>query len=114
MKPKFIFTLLCTIGLISCASSSENNVDDKIKVIFETDIGNDIDDALAMDMLYKYIESDRIEVLAVMINKNGVAPAEFTDILNTWYGHTDIPIGIVEMGLIVKPMPSTMPRSYAA
>lgn len=71
---------------------------DRLKVIFETDIGNDIDDALAMDMLYKYIDSGAIDVLAIMINKNGDAPAGYVDLMNVWYGHRDIPIGVIRNG----------------
>lgn len=85
------------ISLLSCTSTPQT-ADDRLKVIFETDIGNDVDDALAMDMLHKYIDEGKIDVLAVMINKNGTAPAEFTDIMNTWYGHPDIPVGIVRNG----------------
>ena len=64
-----------------------------VNVIFETDMGNDIDDAMALDMLYKYVEAGRVNLLAVMINKEGSAPAEFIDIMNTFYGH-QIPIGV--------------------
>ena len=85
------------ISLLSCTSTPQT-ADNRLKVIFETDIGNDVDDALAMDMLHKYIDEGKIDVLAVMINKNGTAPAEFTDIMNTWYGHPDIPVGIVRNG----------------
>lgn len=70
----------------------------RLKIIFETDIGNDIDDALAMDMLYKYIDSGAIDVLAIMINKNGEAPAVYVDLMNVWYGHRDIPIGVIRNG----------------
>ncbi|MBO4557222.1 MAG: nucleoside hydrolase [Bacteroidales bacterium] len=56
-------------------------------------MGNDIDDAMALDMLYKYVEEGRINLLAIMINKEGTAPAEFIDIMNTFYGH-QVPIGV--------------------
>ena len=56
-------------------------------------MGNDIDDAMALDMLYKYVDVGKVNLLAVMINKEGNAPAEFVDIMNTFYGH-QIPIGV--------------------
>ena len=34
-----------------------------------------------------------------MINKEGIHPPEFTDIMNRWYGYPDIPIGIIHNGV---------------
>lgn len=99
MKVRIVLLSVLMLALASCWSNSgKSDSSDKIKIIFETDLGNDVDDALAMDMLHKYIDDGRIEVLAIMINKNGEAPAEYADILNTWYGHSDIPIGIIRNG----------------
>lgn len=65
----------------------------KMNIIFETDMGNDVDDALAIDMLYKYNKQGRINLMAVMLNKEGEFPAKYIDMLNTWYGQKRIPIG---------------------
>ncbi len=65
-------------------------------VIFDTDMGNDIDDALALAMLCRYADEGKAELLGVMINKNDSASAEFVDIVDTYYGHGDIPMGIAE------------------
>ncbi len=72
---------------------------DKQTIIFETDLGNDIDDALALDMLYKYQDASDIELLGIMLNKEGTPPPEFTDIMNSWYGYPEIPIGIIHNGV---------------
>lgn len=69
-----------------------------LNIIMETDIGNDVDDAMAMDLLYKYLDAGKINLLAVNINKEGTTPAEYVDILNTWYGYPDIPIGVIRGG----------------
>lgn len=69
-----------------------------INVIYETDMGNDVDDALALDILYKYHHEGKINLLAIMLNKEGVYPIEFVDIMNTWYGFPDIPIGKISKG----------------
>lgn len=68
-----------------------------ISVIFETDMGNDVDDALALDMLYKYIESGKVNLLMTGTNKVSEYSAGYLDIMNTWYGH-NIPIGTVTDG----------------
>ncbi len=66
----------------------------RMNVIFETDMGNDVDDALAIDMLYKYNKQKRINLMAVMLNKEGEFPPKYIDLLNTWYGQKQIPIGV--------------------
>ena len=95
---KRLFFILIVAPLVLISGCSDKHQDDRLKVIFETDIGNDVDDALALDMLYKYVEWGQVDLLAVMINKDAPAPAEYMDIMNTWYGHTDIPVGIVRDG----------------
>lgn len=98
MKRIALLLLLPLSVLVSGCAENGTSSSDALKVIFETDIGNDVDDALALDMLYKYVEWGQVDLLAVMINKDAPAPAEYMDIMNTWYGHTDIPVGIVRGG----------------
>lgn len=93
----YAFALMSMVFLAGCGSEKASKPE-KLRVIFETDIGNDIDDALALDMLYKYMDQDKIDLLAVMLNKCAPAPAEFMDIMGTWYGYPDIPVGIVRDG----------------
>ena len=69
-----------------------------LNIIFETDMGNDIDDALALDMLFKYLDQGRINLLGIMSNKDFRYSPEYIDILNTFYGYPDIPIGIFKKG----------------
>ncbi len=76
----------------------KNSEKSRLNVIFDTDIGNDVDDAIAMDILYKYADDGMIDILAEGISKDGLAPAEYLDILNNWYGYQDIPIGIIADG----------------
>ena len=90
MKRVLILLALASTLLAGCRKP--------INLIMETDIGNDVDDAIAMDLLYKYVDAGKITLLATCINKEGSAPGEFVDILNTWYGHPDIPIGIIHEG----------------
>ena len=93
MKKLFCTLAVCMVILFSGCTSEHKS--DCLDVIFETDIGNDIDDALALDMLYKYMDQSKIDLLAVMLNKCAPAPAEFMDIMGTWYGYSDIPVGLI-------------------
>src|SRR5690606_32961210 len=76
--------------------------DKKRSVILDTDIGNDIDDVLALDMLMKYIDDGKVDLLGVMNNKNSEYATRFLDLLLTWYGHSDIPIGKITDGPLLE------------
>ena len=91
----FVFSLL-----LSCSEGKTKGDGDnqKINVIFDTDMGNDVDDALALDMLYKYLDQGRINLLGIATNKKSPYCVEYIDIMNTWYGYPDIPIGVVVDG----------------
>lgn len=95
---KRLLFIILIVPLVLISGCSDKHQDDRLKVIFETDIGNDIDDALALDMLYKYMDQGRIDLLAVMLNKCVPAPGEYMDIMGTWYGYPDVPVGIVRDG----------------
>ena len=90
---RYLPCLFAAALLTVAACAPKQMAEAPINVIFETDMGNDIDDALALDMLYKYVEDGKVNLLAVMLNKEGGAPAEYIDIMNTFYGH-QIPIGV--------------------
>lgn len=95
MKQVAILMLMLCIA-VSC--SDRNSGQAVPSIIFDTDMGNDVDDVLALDMLYKYMDQGKIDLDAVMINKEGLAAPEFIDIMGTWYGYPDIPVGIIRDG----------------
>lgn len=71
-------------------------------VIFDTDIGPDVDDVLALAMLHGYQKQGLIEIAAVTISRDTTRGAQYADVVNTFYGRPDIPIGIYRGGT-VKP-----------
>ncbi len=100
MRKTALTFITMAIAMTGCGNKQQETTRDcdVVNIIMETDIGNDVDDALAMDLLYKYLDEGKINLLAVNINKEGTAPAEYVDILNTWYGYPDIPIGVIRNG----------------
>lgn len=70
-----------------------------IPLIFDTDIGNDCDDVLAMGMIHALQTRGECELLAVTITKDHPLAAPFTDVVNTFYGRGDIPIGMCNSGV---------------
>ena len=93
-----LFLVIALLLFGSCAKNKPLQENTPMSVIFDTDMGNDIDDALALDMLYKYIDEDKINLLGIMINKDYRYAPEYTDIMSTWYGYPQIPIGIFKQG----------------
>lgn len=102
IKNALLLMNLTFLALLLGCASKERQGDDTVtgtrKIIFETDMGNDVDDALALDMLYKYLDAGEIDLLGIMLNKEGESPVIFTDIMNNWYGYPAIPIGVVREG----------------
>lgn len=95
----FLSWLVFCLFFSSCSSSSKTSGSQSpVPVIFETDMGNDVDDALALDMLYKYADKKAIHLLAINSNKNNLSSPEYIDIMNTWYGYAAVPIGKVVNG----------------
>ncbi|MGM9791076.1 MAG: nucleoside hydrolase [Candidatus Cryptobacteroides sp.] len=88
---RFVAAVFAALLLFGCTKTSA----DRVSVIFDTDLGNDIDDAIAMAMLYRYADEGKVDILAMGLSKGGEAPAVCMDIFNRWYGRQDIPVGII-------------------
>jgi len=96
MKKLHLLTILLA-AVAACSSPKEDK--QKIQLIFETDMGNDVDDALALDMIFKYVEDGAVDLLAISTNKTDVESLEYLDIMKTWYGYPEIPLGTVKHGV---------------
>ncbi|MEM9478144.1 MAG: nucleoside hydrolase [Verrucomicrobiota bacterium] len=70
-----------------------------VKFIFDTDMGNDVDDALALAVIHTLERRGACELLAVTSTKDHPKSAAYIDAINTWYGNPDIPIGAVRNGV---------------
>lgn len=99
--------MTCALTLImSFAIAAE-----PIPIIFDTDIGNDVDDAMALALIHELMDRDEVELLAVTISKDNPWAAVYTDVINTFYGRPDIPIGRVVDGKIPQPINFIRPIS---
>ena len=73
-------------------------------VILDADIGSSTDDLFALEMLYRYEEQGKCRLLGVMVNREGEENARFADVMNTYFGHADVPIGLVRNGVKNPPV----------
>src|SRR6476659_4034008 len=98
-------------ALVCGANAEEPQPADKatkrpIPLVFDTDIGDDIDDALALGMIHALVCRGECELLAVTVTKDQPMSAAFVDAVNTFYGRGDVPVGVVHAG------PSPEPSKY--
>jgi len=63
-------------------------------VIYDTDMGPDIDDALGLAALHAYQSQGLAHIAAVTLSRNSDTGARYIDLLNTFYARPDIPIGV--------------------
>ena len=74
-----------------------------VKIIFDTDVGNDVDDVLALSVLHAFQTRGECELLAVTITKPDELAGPFVDAVNTFYGRPGIPIGFTHARLTNEP-----------
>ena len=63
--------------LSACNKPTETKI--PVPVIFDTDVGNDIDDVLAMQMLFNYEKAGTIDLLGITISKSNPYSIEYID-----------------------------------
>jgi inosine-uridine nucleoside N-ribohydrolase len=89
--------LLIALGLLAASTSAAAGTR-PVPVIFDTDMGNDIDDALALGIIHALQSRGECKLLAVTLTKENVHSAPYCDLVNTFYGRGDVPIGTVRNG----------------
>jgi inosine-uridine nucleoside N-ribohydrolase len=70
-----------------------------VPLIFDTDMGNDVDDALALAMLHAMASRGECRLIGVTITKDNPWAAPYVDLVNTFYGRANIPVGMVKGGV---------------
>ncbi len=79
---------------MTCTSVQDRPTAEPEKIIFDTDMGSDCDDAGALALLHAYADMGRAEILACVYS-SGKVPygAGIVQAINTYYGRPDIPVG---------------------
>lgn len=69
-----------------------------VRLIFDTDMGNDIDDALALAVIHALESRREAKLLAVTLTKDNRHAGPYCDIVNHFYGRGNVPVGVVRNG----------------
>lgn len=78
-------------------------------VIFDTDICTDIDDMMALAMLHALQDRGEDKLIAVTISTDHKWCASYVDLIDTFYRHPQVPIGIVHHGSDPATYPALFP-----
>ncbi len=93
-----LLSVLIFAALSVLPAAADEPVARPVKMIFDTDMGNDIDDALALGVIHALQSRGECELLAVTLSKDNDFAGPFVDLVNTFYGRGNIPIGVVRNG----------------
>ena len=85
-------TLILVLALTASAALAAPATS-PVTIIFDTDMETDCDDAGALAVLHALADRGECEILAVMLSAKNPWSAACCDVINTYYGRPDIPIG---------------------
>ena len=78
---------LVSAGMAFAAAASP------VKVVFDTDMYTDFDDAGALACLHALADAGECEILATVANTRDAMSVAMCEIVNAYYGRADIPVG---------------------
>ncbi len=101
-----VLTLLALLGACEsrkkpAATRPVSTSTGPVAIIFDTDIGPDIDDVGAMAMLHAFADDGEARILGVMSCNPNQWTAPAIDVLNTYFGRGDLPIGAPKNGGVI-------------
>ena len=91
MQRFFPFFLTFIIAASTCMA-------EPVRFVFDTDLGNDVDDAMALAVIHALQNRGECELLAITTTKDNPYVAPMADLLNIFYGRPEIPIAVVKNG----------------
>jgi len=92
MRPIFPFLIAFLFAAVTYSA-------EPVRFVFDTDLGNDVDDSMALAVAHALQNRGECEILAVTLTKDNPYAAPMVDILNTFYGRPEIPIAVVKYGM---------------
>ncbi len=108
VKWMMVAILICGSSLLSsCTTDNEDNPAQSEQkeykgvplVILDTDIGSSTDDLFTIEMAYRYEDEGRCKLLGIVVDREGEDYAALADVMNTYFGHANVPIGLERNGI---------------
>lgn len=103
-KATLLFFLTALLCLGACRKTSDSTqTNDSYTgvplVILDADFGSSTDDLFAAEFLYYYQDKGMSRLIGVIADRMGEQNAAIVDIMNTYYGYGNIPIGLERNGI---------------
>jgi len=105
LRPKYLLSIskvvavsIAGILIAGCSAGGHSNTRQAVPIIFDTDIGTDVDDAGALAILHVLADRGEAGILATMSANQNRWSAPAIDVINTYYGRQDMPIGSSKTG----------------
>jgi pyrimidine-specific ribonucleoside hydrolase len=89
-------TSIFVLGLFvfsGCMSNAGNKKADRVKIIFDSDLGPDYDDVGALAFLHAMADSGKVEILATLSSNKNELVAPSIEVINIYFGRPQLPIG---------------------
>jgi inosine-uridine nucleoside N-ribohydrolase len=100
--------LLVSLFILSCESPKKHTPPqeavasvERVSVILDTDMGPDVDDAGALAVLHAFADEGEARLLGVMSSNPNQWAAPTIDVINTYFGRGDLPIGAPRTGGVI-------------
>ena len=96
MKTTLLLACALTLGPAVAFSAPVNPAArEPVRLIFDTDMGNDVDDLLALGLLHALQTRGDCELLGVTITRCDELTGPFVNAVNTFYGRPQLPVGCI-------------------
>jgi inosine-uridine nucleoside N-ribohydrolase len=93
MKKLIITGILIFVVAFGCTQKTHIIQSLQVKIIFDTDLGPDYDDVGALAFLHAAADSGKAEILATVSSNKHELVAPSIEVINTYFGRPDLPIG---------------------
>ena len=90
-----ISTSIIIVAFIGLGSSVQSTTaDEPVRVIFDTDMDTDCDDAGALAVLHALADQGKVKILATVVSSRYPYSAPCTEAINSYFRRSDLPIGV--------------------
>ena len=106
-KKTYLFAILSAFALLACSNNRSDSAEQPTpketkteipRIILDADIGSSTDDLFALQNLYDCHKERKCKLIGVVVDRMGENNAAIVDVMNTYFGLGDIPIGLERDG----------------
>lgn len=104
----FVVTILLQNVTLAANFNANSGADVGTKpplLIYDTDVGDDVDDALALALIHGLVSLGAAKLLAITVSKPNFYAAAYCDLVDFFYGDPNVPIGLASAGILTGPGP---------